>query len=377
MLSYWESESFARADLIIVGGGIVGLSTALSWKERHPQDDVLILERGIFPTGASTRNAGFACFGSLTEVLSDIALMGGPQAAELLLQRKQGLDTLRARLGDDAIRYEGYGGYELIFEEQLDSVDRIGEVNALLHPVFGRDVFAADTSLIEHFKLSDKHVRTVVMNPLEGQIDSGAMMRALVAKCMSAGVRIATGAGVWDIREDGGNAVVSIDDPVTDSTIVFEAAQCCICTNAAISKFFPDLWIEPGRGIVMITEPIPDLAVRGAFHFQEGYYYFRNVGSRLLFGGGRNEDFDGERTHQFGLNPFIVEKLEKLLSSVILPHTPHTTSRWWSGIMGFSSGKSPIVQRLSSSLVVGFGCNGMGVALGSHIGDRAARCLEK
>ena len=36
-----------------------------------PKSKVLILERGIFPNGASTKNAGFATFGSLSEIISD------------------------------------------------------------------------------------------------------------------------------------------------------------------------------------------------------------------------------------------------------------------------------------------------------------------
>ena len=76
MLSFWEIESFLTYDYIIIGSGIIGLSTAISLKERLPESSVLVLDRGLFPVGASTRNAGFACFGSLTEILSDIELNG-------------------------------------------------------------------------------------------------------------------------------------------------------------------------------------------------------------------------------------------------------------------------------------------------------------
>ena len=66
MLSYWEKQSLLQYDHIVLGSGIVGLSAAISLKERQPQARVLVLERALLPTGASTKNAGFACIGSLT-----------------------------------------------------------------------------------------------------------------------------------------------------------------------------------------------------------------------------------------------------------------------------------------------------------------------
>ena len=64
MLSFWEKQSFLEYDYILIGSGLVGLSAASCIKEKHPDKSVLVLERGIFPSGASTKNAGFACFGA-------------------------------------------------------------------------------------------------------------------------------------------------------------------------------------------------------------------------------------------------------------------------------------------------------------------------
>ena len=75
MLSYWEQKNYLDYDLVVVGAGIVGLSTAIRYKEKFPQRSVLVMERGVFPTGASIRNAGFACFGSVTEILDDLKYM--------------------------------------------------------------------------------------------------------------------------------------------------------------------------------------------------------------------------------------------------------------------------------------------------------------
>src|SRR4051812_30299749 len=94
MLSFWETESFLNYDIIIIGSGIIGLSTAISIKEKSPGKSVLVLERGLFPSGASTRNAGFASFGSLTEILSDLKHTSPETILALTEKRWRGLARL-------------------------------------------------------------------------------------------------------------------------------------------------------------------------------------------------------------------------------------------------------------------------------------------
>ena len=87
-LSYWEKKSwFTNIDFCIVGSGIVGLSCALELKKMYPQSKVLVLERGILPQGASTKNAGFACFGSMSEILSDLKHHTEKEVFDLVKQR--------------------------------------------------------------------------------------------------------------------------------------------------------------------------------------------------------------------------------------------------------------------------------------------------
>lgn len=105
MLSFWEKESLLQYDYIIVGSGIVGLSAAISLKELAPGSRVLVLERDILPTGASTKNAGFACIGSMTEILTDLQTMPAEAVKNLVALRLRGLRLLRSRLGDDVINY--------------------------------------------------------------------------------------------------------------------------------------------------------------------------------------------------------------------------------------------------------------------------------
>ena len=112
-ISFWEAETyFAPQDYIIVGAGLLGLWSAFELKRSFPKAKITILERGVIPTGASTRNAGFACFGSPTEMLSDIQKMGEDEMWKLVEMRYQGIQKIRNILGDENIEFDGSGGFE-------------------------------------------------------------------------------------------------------------------------------------------------------------------------------------------------------------------------------------------------------------------------
>src|SRR5450755_1605344 len=106
-LSIWESESFfSKKDIIIIGSGFTGLWSAYYLKKRYPKKSVLILERGIIPSGASSRNAGFACFGSFTELASDTTHLGESEMLELVEMRYKGLEKIQKKFDSSAIGYE-------------------------------------------------------------------------------------------------------------------------------------------------------------------------------------------------------------------------------------------------------------------------------
>ena len=71
----------------------------------------------------------------------------------------------------------------------------------------------------------------------------------------------------------------------------------------------------------------------------------------------------------------IQEALQTMLEKVILPGRSVAIAQRWSGLMGFTVDKQPVVQKLSAHVAVGFGCNGMGVALGADIAQRTAALL--
>lgn len=156
-LSYWEIKTWlTNVDFTVIGSGIVGLNCALQLKNRFPKSKVLVLEKGILPQGASTKNAGFACFGSPSEILDDLQHHTEDEVLNLVLRRVDGLQLLRNTLGDNNIGYKSFGGYELYLNKDKAMYDYCSEnikrINKLLYTVlktmyfqYGRIVLDLET----------------------------------------------------------------------------------------------------------------------------------------------------------------------------------------------------------------------------------------
>ncbi len=368
MLSFWEKESFLRHDFIVAGGGMIGLSTAIALKEKHPSASVLVLERGLLPAGASTKNVGFLSVSTLSEVLADRKAFGDETLLAVIAKRHEGMRLLRERYGDAALGFEPAGGYELLMGKELPMLDRLAEVNSLLRAIFPSDVFHARADLLEPFGFNRSIVKGLVYNPFDGHVRTGMTMRSVLSYAASRGIQVMTGAEATGLDEDSTGVTVRIS-----GGLELRAGHVVVCTSALTEKLAPGQGITPARGQAFITEPLDAVPFRGTFNFDEGYYYFRDVGKRVIVGGARHTDRETETTHETALNPGIHERLERVLAEIILPGRSVRIEDRWAGIMAFSDSRLPVVKRLSPRTAIGFGCNSMGLVMGSAIGrDTAA-----
>ena len=371
--SYWEHQSFfGPADVAIIGAGLVGLTAAMYLKQRRPTWRVVVLERGSLPSGASTKNAGFACFGSISELLEQ-EKHGGLLA--VVAARYEGLARLRALLGDAALDYRPVGGYELFRHDEAplatECREKIGYFNELLAPVMGHARTFRDASA-EAGRFGFRGVGTLLKNECEGSLDAGRMMRALLARAWAADVPVLTGCAVEALETDaaGGPRVHLANGAVV------EAGQVVLATNAFAAELLPELAVTPGRGQVLVTEPLPAVALPGTFHYDKGYAYFRQLPDhRVLLGGGRNLDFGAEATTAPGLTERVQRYLEALLHDVVLPGQRPRIDYRWSGVMGFGPALAPIVEWVRPGVLAAVRCNGMGVAMGAGTGWLAAERL--
>ncbi len=361
--SYWEQDSFFKPyDLVIVGAGIVGLSTALFYKKAHPGRRVAVVDKGFIPEGASTRNAGFACIGSIGEHLADLEKESEKGVKQRIKTRYEGLRLLRETLGDRPIGYEACGGYELFLNDELfaRAADHIGLFNEWLAELVGeKEVYTTDSM----------NGCKVIRNRLEGALHPGKMMRELVRRASQNDVEIKWNSPVSSVSPEG--------EVVLEGGPELKAEKVLIAANGFVKNIIPEIPVKPARGLVLVTEKLKEQKWKGIFHHDRGFIYFRDLQGRLLLGGARNIDSERETTSDFGVNRTIRDYLLQFADDALGLEEGWKSEYEWSGIMGFSDSKSPIVEGVDDRRFIAAGLSGMGVAIGTAIGRKAAALLNQ
>ncbi len=370
-LSFWEQNTFQHTyDVAIIGAGLVGLWSAYFLKENNPKLRVIVLERGLWPGGASVKNAGFACFGSISELLNTINKSDEATMLHLVNERYSGIKNIKHILGKKAINYSACGGYDVFTPKNQklyeESTENIAYINTLLKDIVGKNVYKHSGKGIEKNNLQG--ITHLIKNQYEGSLDTGEMVKTLLNKVRKQGTEIIFNANVESYESANSVEIIGKGFNV-------KAQKLLLTTNAYTKALWPEAEITPGRGQVLITEPIEGLKLHGTFHLDQGYTYFRNVENRVLIGGGRNLNFEGETTTTAGTTAQIQSYLEDILSTIILPNTPYKIAQRWSGTMAFDAQQTPIIQAISPNVFAAIRCNGMGVAISSRMGQKVAKMI--
>jgi glycine/D-amino acid oxidase-like deaminating enzyme len=372
-LSFWEQQWLKNADVLIIGSGIVGLQTARHIKNQWPHREVWVIDRAPMSLGASTRNAGFACFGSMGEILDDITRTDENTAYALYEKRYKGLQQLLADFGETAIGYEKTGGYEIFTPEDHAEYETIAanidKVNTALESVAGEKPFQLKSTS----KLGMKVLENGVYTPLEGMVQTHLLYKKVQEAATASGVRIMGGLTALPPEKlDSGKWRVKTQEGYT-----LDAQTLVVCTNGYAARLLPELEVVPARGQVLVTSAIPGLAWRGLMHADKGYIYFRSLGTRILIGGGRNLDFAGETTPELDTTEVITQYLLQYLQDVVVPGETFEIEHQWAGTMGMHQNRTPIVQRMDEGLYVCVRMGGMGVALSALVSRELAQLVKE
>jgi gamma-glutamylputrescine oxidase len=373
-LSIWEKESFfPHQDIIIVGAGLMGLWTALELKKQDKGLRIAIIERSPVPLGASTRNAGFACFGSPTELLHNADTMGIDAMLQVVEMRYRGIEKIRSHFSAEQIGFDPCGGYECINRDYRHwdiLAEKINWLNQLLQPITGTaSIFQRVDERLPGLGL--RNFDALVENTTEAALHSGELVAALMQKVREAGVQVLMGLELANWSEQASNIRLETAQHISVIT-----ERLLFCTNGFSGLLLPQLDMEPARGQVIVTSPIPGLAMKGAFHFNEGFYYWRNLGDRVLLGGARNNAVDAERTTELAGSEPIRQALEAFLAEHLDGRYRYTIDHHWSGIMAFTGSRRPVVEKISARVYASIACNGMGVALTPVVAEQAAALLR-
>ena len=372
MISYWEKEQWLNnIDFLIIGAGFTGLFSALALRKKYPDAHILVAERHPLALGASTKNAGFACFGSVGEILDDLLDESFDDAIARVVRRYEGLQKLRATIPDALCDFNPAGGFELFRtgEEKHFAKSKafIPELNQRLQQELGFSPYAeADINSFGFRKIIG-----AISIAREGMLQPAKAIAHLEKLCATNGISVLHGLEITDIKAKSERVAVHAGN------FQFDAAKVLVATNAFAPKLLPDLNVVPARGQVLITSPIADLPFSGTFHMDKGYYYFRNVGKRVLLGGARNMDFEGETTSQLELSNKLQDHLENVLRNQLLPGANFTIEHRWSGIMAFGQKgeKEPLIAEVQPNMVTAIRLGGMGVALSAQVAEEAGQLL--
>lgn len=367
MFSYWEKKYwYKKYDIVIVGSGLVGLNSAILLKSKFPDSSIAVIDRSNIPFGASTRNAGFACFGTLGELISDRENQSDEEIIETIRMRWEGLNTIKATFSDKSIAFRKCGGYELLdskeqFDAYLSQLDHINKLIAEATRVEG---------IIHSSKLSTPgdFYSSVFYNAHEGKLNPVLMVQELIKKCKISDVEIISGFDLKDFLH-GKEYVLE-----STSGMQINCDKLIFCTNAFTKRFFPDEDIVPARNHVVVTEKIKDKIWGDCYHYNQGYVYFRELDGRLLLGGGRHIALESEATDSFDKNAEIEDYLKSFLSRLGLYGVGIEYE--WRGIIATGQSKYPIIKRVDDDLYVAARLGGMGVATGAGVARALCEMVE-
>ncbi len=373
MLSIWQKQTFSSStDIIIVGAGLTGLLSAIRLKEQNSHLSIRILEKGLIPSGASIKNAGFACFGSVSEILDDIQNEGEDKAYTRVVERYRGLQMLFDTVDPKSVDLERHGGVEIFTESEQEilgqSLDHLVDLNSALKTELGFKPFSVGKNNYG-LKALDK----VIHIQEESTLHSGKLIQQLLLKARHLGIEVHFGVEVLSLEQSGeGWAVQSHSGALKSSRVL-------LATNGFTPQLLPSQSIIPARGQIVMTSKIPGLNLMGSFHLHQGYFYFREYEGAVLLGGGRHLDRSNENTTDQNTSNLIQQALEKILREVILPGKEFEIEHRWAGTMAFGpkNEKDAIVEEPAKNLFVAARLGGMGVAMSSHVAKMASSLILK
>lgn len=350
--SLWEHRGWLSGiDALVVGAGIVGMNAALALKKARPSWKVVVMDRVPFGGGGTTRNAGFACVGSPSELLEDLETLGEQATTQLVAMRWKGLEQLREMWGDDALGYVGCGSVEAFTSPALWEQTRaaLPRLNALLANVFPSAPFHEVPCPSGLHQLEG-----TIACPLEGMLDTTRLVQTLRNALDAHAIPLLTGLSLSTLSpcQDGWR--------VTTPAGTFDVPRVMLATNALAAQWV-DVDVAPVDNHVLVSHPLSDLALRHTVHHDRGYVYARPVGDRVLLGGGRQWGLDAAQT---------VARLTAWGRTHL--HPEFAPAHHWVGQLGVGTDRWPVVKTAQPRLHIAVRLGGMGVAIGTEMGLRLA-----
>jgi len=376
-VSFWQEahrEQATAYDVVIVGGGIIGCSTAYWLGRQRPSLDVALLEAKTLGAGASGRNAGFVLQGTATDFLTDVERYGERTARRLWRFTRTSRDLLASELRGSAFGWESEGSLTVAGgpdeEERLRA--SVSHLRAAGAPVVFLDAEKTNDRLHATGLHGGLYVTTGgVVNPLR-------LVQHLAAE---SGADIRTHQPVERIDWGGSRATLHTSDQQ------LSARQVVLAMGPTLPILVPSLsrFVRPVRAQMLATEPASTRSIPVPVYSHEGEFYVRQLGDgRVLVGGGRHHQRKAEDTAEDRTTPAVQAIIERYLNNFFPWSRSLSVQRRWSGTMGYSPDGRPVVgpvpEHPESVFATGFTGHGMGYGfrMGRLLAERicGTKCPE-
>lgn len=358
-ISYWnnpKSSELGECDILIIGAGLAGLSTAYWLKELNPDLKIKVVDRGYSGAGASGRNAGFLTKGSAVFYQSLMEHWGKERAHEIYQFAKESISETYQRflknlphektssmtLFSTSIEYSELEKFQFTW---MDSVKLPNEL---------RDRFVGGFESAGEYKINPMILLTKMKDHL-----------------LQKGVEFVDGISVFEVTSSG----VKFDSGEV------KAEKIVLAINAYFPQFhktFKDK-IIPRRAQMLAVELTQSFNCNSLYYDpQERVYWRKEGGNILLIGGKRLLDVEGETGDFEKVTSQIQAGLEEYLSLKL--KLKYNIIKRWSGTMGFTAHELPFIEKVESqskTYMLG-GFSGHGIGLGFLAGKEMAELvLEK
>lgn len=357
-LSHWQSRRDRvnkKVDVVVVGAGIAGASTAFWLRRMAPSMQVVIVDRHEPAGGASGRNAGFLLQGHATSFAEDVDRLGIERATLFWDYTLENRDLVFSEFATAGIRLRETGsvtaaGSPIEAERLARSAELLRDAG---RPARYLDAAQAADATASSGYFGGLHIATGAV------VDPVRLVQAIVER---AGAEVVTGLHVSALEPTPDGCMV-VSDRVT-----YEASHVVVAVNAASGLLLPGLssTIRPVRAQMLATDPLP-IQLNVPVYSHEGYYYVRQLSSgHVLVGGARHLHRAAEVGHEDATTVALQEDLSRYLRTHFSWCASHTVKERWSGTMAFTDDKLPKVGHIPgldrAVWVGGFSGHGMSMA---------------
>jgi glycine/D-amino acid oxidase-like deaminating enzyme len=367
-----ELKGPVEADVVVIGAGFTGLSTALHLREAGV--DVAVVEAMEPGWGASGRNNGQV-----------IPTLSRPDPEDIIKRYGAAGERLVGLIRDSAsILFDLTRRYQIQAEAEqsgwIQPVHSPGRIKIAERRVRQWSKHGAPVEL-----LSSEQMRGLLgsdawfggfWNKTGGHINPLALARGLARVVLEQGGRIYARSPVESYERKGDHWIVR----TTNGQV--SARSLVVATNAYTGEFSKQLSpgiaseVMPVLSWQMATQPLSDEARktiipgRQSMSDTHGELYFARYDARHRLVTGGNVVGLGDKTER--LKVMVAERLKRLWPQIGDVKFDYV----WNGYVGMTTDFLPRMHRLGPNAYGWTGCNGRGVALSVALGDEFSKVVR-